>query len=111
MRRRARWSSFRRGNAPLRSAGSSSPVPNGSVISPTLANVSRPAQSVIVPAEMDAVMHRPGEGERHAAGGNNAVVIKATSEDTGGSLFLSESTIDPGFPGPPPHRHERLHDM
>jgi mannose-6-phosphate isomerase-like protein (cupin superfamily) len=24
---------------------------------------------------------------------------------------LSETTIAPDFPGPPPHRHERLHDM
>jgi uncharacterized cupin superfamily protein len=60
---------------------------------------------------MTAVVHRPGEGERHAAGGNSAVIIKASGTDTGGSFFLSESTIDPGFPGPPPHRHEQLHDM
>jgi hypothetical protein len=38
-------------------------------------------------------------------------VIKASSDDTAGSFFLSETTVDPGFPGPPPHRHERLHDM
>jgi quercetin dioxygenase-like cupin family protein len=57
------------------------------------------------------VIHRQGEGERHAVGGSSAVLIKATGDDTGGSLFLSETTIDPGFPGPPPHRHERLHDM
>ncbi len=60
---------------------------------------------------MTAVVHRPGEGERHAAGGNSAVIIKASGADTGGSFFMSESTIDPGFPGPPPHRHEHLHDM
>lgn len=59
---------------------------------------------------MDAVLHAPGEGERHEMG-PNAIVIKATSEDTGGSFFLSESTIAPGFPGPPPHVHDRLHDM
>jgi quercetin dioxygenase-like cupin family protein len=29
----------------------------------------------------------------------------------GGSLFLSETVIAPGVPGPPPHRHARLHDM
>jgi quercetin dioxygenase-like cupin family protein len=39
------------------------------------------------------------------------VIIKATGDDTAGSLFLSETTIDPGFPGPPLHRHEALHDM
>ncbi len=59
----------------------------------------------------EAVIRQLGEGERHAAGGSSAIVIKATGEDTAGSFFLSETTIDPGFPGPPLHRHERLHDM
>ena len=59
---------------------------------------------------MSTVVHAPGEGERHAAG-SSEVVIKATGDDTGGSFFLAESVIAPGFPGPPPHRHERLHDM
>jgi mannose-6-phosphate isomerase-like protein (cupin superfamily) len=59
---------------------------------------------------MTAVVHRRGEGERHGVGGSE-VLIKATGEDTGGSFFLSESTIEPGFPGPPLHHHERLHDM
>ncbi len=60
---------------------------------------------------MQAVIHRPGEGERHSAGRSAEVVIKAAGEDTSGSFFLSESTIEPGFPGPPAHRHEKLHDM
>ena len=59
---------------------------------------------------MEAVVHPPGEGERHRAGGSE-IVIKATGEETAGTFFLSESTIAPGFPGPPPHRHERLVDM
>lgn len=59
---------------------------------------------------MDAVMHLPGEGERHAAG-NTEIVIKATGAETAGTFFLSETTIAPGFPGPPPHRHEQLVDM
>ncbi len=59
---------------------------------------------------MEAVVHRPGEGERHTAG-SSEILLKATGEDTGGAFFLSESTIAPGFPGPPPHRHERLVDM
>lgn len=59
----------------------------------------------------EAVIHRPGEGERHGAGGSSAIIIKASGDDTAGSLFLSETTIDPGFPGPPLHRHEHLHDM
>ena len=44
-------------------------------------------------------MHRRGEGERLAAGGSSAIVIKATGEDTAESFFLSETTIEPGFPG------------
>jgi quercetin dioxygenase-like cupin family protein len=59
---------------------------------------------------VEAVVHRPGEGERHSAG-TSQIVIKATGEETAGTFFLSESTIAPGFPGPPPHRHERLIDM
>lgn len=59
----------------------------------------------------DAVIHGPGDGERHRAGGGSAIVIKASGADTAGSFFLSETTIEPGFPGPPPHRHKRLHDM
>ena len=59
----------------------------------------------------DAVIHPPGGGERHEAGASSAVVIKAGTDETGGSLFLSETTIEPGFPGPPLHVHERLHDM
>ncbi|MGH2893047.1 MAG: cupin domain-containing protein [Solirubrobacteraceae bacterium] len=59
----------------------------------------------------DAVIQTPGDCERHVAGGSSAIVIKATGADTAGSFFLSETTIEPGFPGPPPHRHARLHDM
>ena len=59
---------------------------------------------------MPAVLYRPGEGERLAAGGSE-ILLKATGEETAGSLFLSETTLAPGFPGPPLHRHETLHDM
>jgi quercetin dioxygenase-like cupin family protein len=55
-------------------------------------------------------VHRTGEGERHAIGASD-VVIKIGGEHTADSFFLSETTIEPGFPGPPPHVHERLHDM
>jgi mannose-6-phosphate isomerase-like protein (cupin superfamily) len=58
---------------------------------------------------MQAVVHRPGEGER--IGGLSSVNIKATSEHTGGSFYLGEAEVEPGFGGPPPHIHERLHDM
>ena len=59
---------------------------------------------------MGAVVHRPGEGERHAAGPTE-IVIKATGDDTAGSFFFAENTIPPCFPGPPLHYHEKLHDM
>ena len=52
---------------------------------------------------MEATVHRPGEGEK--IGGRTTVTIKATGEDTGGSLYLGETVVEPGFPGPPPHRH------
>src|ERR687886_1181869 len=58
---------------------------------------------------MDATVHRPGEGEQ--IGGPTAVTIKATSQETDGSLYLGEGVAAPGFAGPPPHVHERLHDM
>jgi quercetin dioxygenase-like cupin family protein len=59
---------------------------------------------------MDAIVHLPADGERHSAG-SSEILIKATGDQTRGTFFLSESTIAPGFPGPPPHRHERLVDM
>ena len=54
-------------------------------------------------------VHRPNDGER--IGGPSAVTIKATAEDTDGSLYLGEASVEPGFPGPPLHRHRELHDM
>jgi mannose-6-phosphate isomerase-like protein (cupin superfamily) len=58
---------------------------------------------------MEATVHRPGEGEQ--IGGPTAVTIKATGEETNDSFYLGEVVVQPGFPGPPPHIHERLHDM
>ncbi len=58
---------------------------------------------------MDAVVHLPGEGELIA--GPSSVTIKATAEDTGGAVYVGEVVAEPGFPGPPAHVHERLHDM
>jgi mannose-6-phosphate isomerase-like protein (cupin superfamily) len=60
---------------------------------------------------MDAVLHRQGEGETHGVGGGSSVTIKADGEHTGGTFFLSETVIEPGFGGPPPHVHHQLHDM
>jgi mannose-6-phosphate isomerase-like protein (cupin superfamily) len=58
---------------------------------------------------MEATVHLPGEGEQ--IGGPSAVTIKATGEETGNSFYLGEVVVAPGFPGPPPHFHEQLHDM
>jgi mannose-6-phosphate isomerase-like protein (cupin superfamily) len=58
---------------------------------------------------MEATVHRPGEGER--IGGPSAVTIKATGVETNDSFYLGEVVVEPGFAGPPPHVHERVHDM
>jgi quercetin dioxygenase-like cupin family protein len=59
---------------------------------------------------MAAVVHGPGDGEHHQAGAS-PLTLKATSEDTRGQFFLSETVVEPGFPGPPLHRHRELTDM
>jgi mannose-6-phosphate isomerase-like protein (cupin superfamily) len=59
---------------------------------------------------VDAIVLGPGDGERHAMG-DAWVDIKADGEQTGGSFYCGEVVIQPGFPGPPAHVHERLHDM
>jgi quercetin dioxygenase-like cupin family protein len=58
---------------------------------------------------MRAIVHHRGEGERHAMGASE-VVIKATGQDTGGAFFVAEVVLEAGFPGPPPHFHQRLHE-
>ena len=59
---------------------------------------------------MCAVVHEPGGGEQIPIGPSR-LAIKATGDDTAGSFFMSETSLAAGFPGPPPHTHERLHDM
>ena len=58
----------------------------------------------------DALVSRAREGETLAAG-RSTVVLKATGESTAGAFFVSESSAEPGFPGPPPHFHRRLVDV
>jgi quercetin dioxygenase-like cupin family protein len=58
---------------------------------------------------VSATVHGPGDGERLAMGASE-VLIKATGEDTGGAFFVAEVILEARFPGPPPHRHERLHE-
>jgi quercetin dioxygenase-like cupin family protein len=59
---------------------------------------------------MDTIFYGRGEGEHHDAG-SARIVIKAAGEHTDGAFFLTESTLAPGFAGPPPHRHREVHDM
>ena len=59
---------------------------------------------------MGATFHRAGEGENFELGGS-ALSLKVGADGTGGTFFLSETTIEPGFVGPPLHIHRRLHDM
>jgi mannose-6-phosphate isomerase-like protein (cupin superfamily) len=59
---------------------------------------------------MGAVIHCSGEGERLEMG-PSSLVLHAVGEDTADSFFMSETTLGPGFPGPPLHVHERIHDM
>ena len=53
-----------------------------------------------------AIVRGPGEGEVLDAG-TSRLVFKAGGDDGDGTVFIGESTLAAGFPGPPPHRHER----
>jgi mannose-6-phosphate isomerase-like protein (cupin superfamily) len=55
---------------------------------------------------MDALVHRDTQSWQRIV-----ATIKATGEHTGGTSFLSDSVIEPGFPGPPPHVHDKMRDM
>jgi mannose-6-phosphate isomerase-like protein (cupin superfamily) len=58
---------------------------------------------------MVATIFRPGEGENLEIGGS-VLSFKATAKsDAPVSIF--ESRIEPGFPGPPLHVHNELHDI
>ena len=59
---------------------------------------------------MYAIVLGPGEGEVYPMG-NSRLDIKAGSAETGGTLYCGEVLLEPGYPGPPPHVHDRLHDM
>ncbi len=57
----------------------------------------------------DAVVRGPGEGEPLDAGGNR-LLFKAQITDGDGTLSVTETTIAPGFPGPPLHLHRGFVD-
>jgi mannose-6-phosphate isomerase-like protein (cupin superfamily) len=58
----------------------------------------------------EGTAHLPGEGENYEMGGSR-LSLKATEAETGGAFFLSETTVEPGFAGPPLHIHHELTDM
>jgi mannose-6-phosphate isomerase-like protein (cupin superfamily) len=59
---------------------------------------------------MEPVVLTAGQGELVVMGAGG-VAIKATGAQTGGTFYLGECELAGGFEGPPPHTHERLHDM
>ncbi len=59
---------------------------------------------------MKPILLKPGDGELLSVG-KSTVTLKATGDITDGALFLAETTLEPGFPGPPLHHHEKLQDM
>ena len=58
----------------------------------------------------DGAVLEPDEGEAVDVGGSS-IVLKGTGASSDGMFFLSETTVEPGFPGPPPHVHRELHDL
>ena len=57
----------------------------------------------------DAVFRRAGDGESIAIGESSAA-FKAEGSDVDGFFSLTETTLAPGFRGPPPHQHRALVD-
>lgn len=58
----------------------------------------------------DGAVLGPDQGEAVDVGGSS-IVLKGTGASSDGMFFLSETTVEPGFPGPPPHVHRELHDL
>ena len=58
----------------------------------------------------DGAVLEPDEGEMIHVGGSS-LLLKGTGACSDGMFFLSETTVEPGFPGPPLHVHTQLHDL
>ena len=56
-----------------------------------------------------AVVRHRGEGDVVAIGASSAL-FKVETSDGDGTFSLTETALEPGFPGPVPHVHERLLD-
>jgi len=59
---------------------------------------------------MDCIILEEEAGEIIGAGGPTRAVVKASSDATKGGFTMTDSTIAPGFPGPPPHWHREVTD-
>lgn len=57
----------------------------------------------------DAFVRRAGEGDSIALGASG-VVFKAEGGDGDATFSLTEITLEPGYPGPVPHRHRTFLD-
>jgi quercetin dioxygenase-like cupin family protein len=55
-------------------------------------------------AVSDAIVRGPGEGDSISVGASS-VLFKAEGGDGDGVFSLTETTVEPGFPGPVLHRH------
>jgi quercetin dioxygenase-like cupin family protein len=58
----------------------------------------------------DGAVLGPADGERIGVG-RSSVLLKGTRDSSDGMFFLSETTVEPGFPGAPLHVHRELHDL
>ena len=58
----------------------------------------------------DGAVVEPGKGERILMG-RSSLLLKGTGNSSDGMFFLSETLVEPGFPGPPPHLHKELYDL
>ena len=59
---------------------------------------------------MDPIILEEEAGEVIGSGGPTRAVIKASSDATKGGFTMTDSTIAPQFPGPPPHWHREVTD-
>jgi quercetin dioxygenase-like cupin family protein len=68
------------------------------------------ADSIGTLRAMDPLILEADAGEVIGAGGPARAVVKASSDTTSGGFTMTDSTIAPGFPGPPPHWHRETTD-
>jgi mannose-6-phosphate isomerase-like protein (cupin superfamily) len=59
---------------------------------------------------MDPMVLTAEAGEVIGSGGPTRAVVKASSDATNSGFTMTDSTIAPGFPGPPPHWHREVTD-